>query len=190
MFRFAENSGGGLECVHQPGIGGGDAGHRIGAFRGSLDLECTTAGRQGEQQELAIAAIADACGGNVLGFALVLDAHLEQERAADRLKGAADNFNEFLFGNSFGVGQQIGRRDIGRYQIGQTFSKRIFEGFVIQLRVHANLFQSPIAPRLLINVNAEHGRIVANFASFGSMHRSSPVLAGQSAGSSHNGAKK
>ncbi|MCP9234062.1 hypothetical protein NMG46_28320 [Mesorhizobium sp. LMG 17147] len=130
-------SGSGLEGVHQPGIGDGNAGHRIAAFRSGLDLQRTTAGRQGEQQELAIAAIADAGGSDVLGFALVLDAHLEQERAADRFEGATDDLDEFIFGNGFGVGHQIGLRDIGCHHIGQTFSKRIFEGFVVELRVHA-----------------------------------------------------
>lgn len=71
----------------------------------------------------------------MLAFAFVLNAHLEQQRAADRLKGAADNFDKFVFGNGLSV----------RHQISQAFGERIFESLVVELRVHANLFHSPIA---------------------------------------------
>ncbi|SIT58188.1 hypothetical protein BQ8794_50290 [Mesorhizobium prunaredense] len=151
-----DRSGGSLKSVHQPGIGGGDTGDRVGASRRGFDLERTTAGRQGKEQELAVAAIADASRGDVLAFAFVLNAHLEQQRAADRLKRAADKIDEFVLGNGVGV----------RRQIGQAFGKRIFESFVVELRVHANLIHSPITPLPLIKVNVDNGRIMAVFPAF------------------------
>src|SRR5882672_9056886 len=48
----------------------------------------------------------------------------------------------------------------------QVFGGLVFEHLVVKLRVHANLFHSPIAPCPLTKLNADDGRIVAVFPVF------------------------
>src|SRR5690606_25289093 len=110
-----------------------------------------------QEQELALLAIADGSGRDMLAIAAFVEAHLEQQPAADGFQRAVHDFGEFVFGNGPGlryeIGKALGQLFLERPVFGLILAQGLVAGcpvlgvLVFELRVHAILILSPTAPR-------------------------------------------